>query len=208
MLELIDVSIETRHPIAKHLSYLFDKQNIYGVIAPNGSGKTTLFRSIVGLHPIQKGKILINHQPVNQQRNKIFYLETPDWLDQNMTSLDYLSLVKKEWHSQVAVDSIIERCQLSRFIKLPIHKYSLGMKQRLIFALYLISDAEILLFDETLNGLDTETREIFHSEIIKLAQADKLIIISSHYHEELHKICTKMLRLHNFQLEEGEENGR
>ena len=103
MLELIDVSIETRHPIAKHLSYLFDKQNIYGVIAPNGSGKTTLFRSIVGLHPIQKGKIMINHQPVNQQRIKIFYLETPDWLDQNMTSLDYLSLVKKEWHSQVAV---------------------------------------------------------------------------------------------------------
>lgn len=208
MLKLINVTIETRHPVAKDLNYQFERQNIYGVIAPNGSGKTTLFRSILGLHRIRSGQILIDDQPVNKHRQKIFYLESPEWLDQNLNSLDYLRLVKHDWDSQVSIESVIDRCQLGEFVKVPIHKYSLGMKQRLIFALYLISDAEILLFDETLNGLDKETRRLFHTEIESLAKANKLVIISSHYHEELQQICNKMLQLSNLQLEECESDGR
>lgn len=49
MIEIRNVSIETRHNILKDANYIFEDGKIYGIVAINGSGKTTFFRTLVKL---------------------------------------------------------------------------------------------------------------------------------------------------------------
>ncbi len=64
------------------------------------------------------------------------------------------------------------------------------MKQRLSFASVLLGDPEVLVLDEPANGLDpegiAEVRKIIMSERDK----GKTIIIASHIHDEVEKVCT------------------
>lgn len=200
MLKLNNVSIETRHPITKNLSFSFNRNMIYGIIAPNGQGKTTLFRCITGLEKIVNGQILLEGESVYYQRKKIFYLETTNWIDQNLNCHDHLSFVKKAWQSKIELKNVIQKCQLQEFSRIPIRKCSLGMKQRLIFGMYMISDADYLLYDEILNGLDSDSRDLFIKEILALRNAGKMVIITSHYQNELMKFCDQILFLKDLKL--------
>ncbi|MGX7108290.1 ATP-binding cassette domain-containing protein [Facklamia miroungae] len=162
MLSLQNVSISTRISVLENVSYNFLNGFIYGIVAPNGAGKTTLFRCISGLKIVDKGEISFNNQAVNNQRKNFFYLEDIEWLDQNLTGMDYLKIVKFKWKSSLKIEEIIKTCRLDNFVNVPIRKYSKGMKQRLIFALYLMSDAECYLMDEILNESAISITEEFN----------------------------------------------
>lgn len=87
------------------------------------------------------------------------------------------------------------------YIRLPIKKYSLGMKQKLLISLYLVSDANYLLMDEITNGLDEESRRILYTTLSQLKQQGKTIILSSHYKEDIEEFCDYLLLLKNQTME-------
>ena len=202
MIELKNICLYTRHTILNDVNYVFLDQKIYGIVAINGSGKTTLFRTMVNLRKAQGGKVLFDHQSVELKRSEVFYFETAEWLDRNLNGYDYLSFVKKLWNSSVDLDEIIETWKMKDFIKIPIKKYSLGMKQRLIIALYLTSDAKYMIMDEITNGLDEDFRNQFFKVIIDLKRQGKTILLSSHYKDEITEYCDVVLQIKNNQLSE------
>lgn len=67
------------------------------------------------------------------------------------------------------------------------------MKQRLIVALYLLSDAQCLLMDEVMNGIDEASRIWLKSQLSLLKKQGKIIIISSHYHSKLTDLCDELI---------------
>lgn len=71
------------------------------------------------------------------------------------------------------------------------------MKQRLLIGLYEVSDAKYMLMDEITNGLDEGNRDKLFSKIKQLRDNDKMIVISSHYKEDLESICDYELFLEN-----------
>ena len=58
-----------------------EKGKVYGVVGPNGAGKSTLFKSVLGLIDINAGKVLINGEPIEEQRKKIVYVPQKDGVD-------------------------------------------------------------------------------------------------------------------------------
>lgn len=206
MLTLSDVTIQTREEVLSNVSVSFEKGKIYGISAPNGSGKTSLFRTIVGLLPASSGSISYDNQPIEAHRSDIFYLEETDWLDNNLSSRDYLNYVKSTWQSDLNLDQVAASCQMESFLDLPIKKYSSGMKQRLIIGLYLISDATCLIMDEIVNALDEESRENFFAILEDLRARNKLIILSSHYSDELASVSDVLYRMKNKRLEQVNES--
>ena len=93
---------------------------------------------------------------------------------------------------------------IDQFAKVPIKKYSLGMKQKLIIAMYLVSDAQYLLMDEITNGLDEENRNKLYCRLNDLINLnDKCIILTSHYANEINNLnnVTK-LKLENLTMNE------
>lgn len=200
MLSIKNLTIQTRHPILTDFSYDFYKGNLYGIVATNGSGKTTFFRSVMGLLPVISGQVLWQTETPNIKQD-FFYYETSEWFEGHLTGWDYLQFIKGEWHSSVEIQPIIDFWGMGDYIKIPIKKYSLGMKQRLLIALYQVSDAKCLFMDEMTNGLDETSRRLFFEMVNQLKQEGKLIILTSHYREDIEEHCDYILQLKNQGME-------
>ena len=193
MITLNQVRLKTREIILKDIDFTFEKGNIYGMVAINGSGKTTLFRAICRLISVDSGHIIAP--------SSLFYYETIEWFDGNLSGIDYLLYIKNVWNSSQNLEKEIEYWEMSDYIHLPIRKYSLGMKQRLLIAMYFMSQADCWLMDEITNGLDEYYRTKFFNRL-KEIQTQQLMIISSHYKEELMNVCDKILKIENCRIEE------
>jgi len=193
MITLNQVRLKTREMILKDIDFTFEKGNIYGMVAINGSGKTTLFRAISQLISVNSGKIIAP--------SSLFYYETIEWFDGNLSGMDYLLYIKNVWNSSQNLEHEIEYWEMADYIHLPIRKYSLGMKQRLLIAMYFMSQAECWLMDEITNGLDEYYRTKFFNRLTEI-HSRQLIIISSHYKEELMNVCDKIVKIENCRIEE------
>ena len=193
MITLNQVRLKTREMILKDIDFTFEKGNIYGMVAINGSGKTTLFRAISQLISVNSGNIIAP--------SSLFYYETIEWFDGNLSGIDYLLYIKNVWNSSQNLEHEIEYWEMSDYIHLPILKYSLGMKQRLLIAMYFMSQAECWLMDEITNGLDEYYRTKFFNRLTEI-HSQQLIIISSHYKEELMNVCDKIVKIQNCRIEE------
>ena len=193
MITLNQVRLKTREMILKDIDFTFENGNIYGMVAINGSGKTTLFRAISQLISVNSGKIIAP--------SSLFYYETIEWFDGNLSGIDYLLYIKNVWNSSQNLEHEIEYWEMSDYIHLPIRKYSLGMKQRLLIAMYFMSQADCWLMDEITNGLDEYYRTKFFNRL-KEIHSQQLIIISSHYKEELMNVCDKIVKIENCRIEE------
>ena len=193
MITLNQVRLKTREMILKDIDFTFEKGNIYGMVAINGSGKTTLFRAISQLISVNSGKIIAP--------SSLFYYETIEWFDGNLSGMDYLLYIKNVWNSSKNLEQEIEYWEMSDYIHLPIRKYSLGMKQRLLIAMYFMSQADCWLMDEITNGLDEYYRTKFFNRLTEI-HSQQLIIISSHYKEELMNVCDKIVKIENCRIEE------
>ena len=193
MITLNQVRLKTREMILKDIDFTFEKGNIYGMVAINGSGKTTLFRAISQLISVNSGHIIAP--------SSLFYYETIEWFDGNLSGKDYLLYIKNVWNSSQNLEQEIEYWEMSDYIHLPIRKYSLGMKQRLLIAMYFMSQADCWLMDEITNGLDEYYRTKFFNRITEI-HSQQLIIISSHYKEELMNVCDKIVKIENCRIEE------
>ena len=202
MLTVQNLSLKTRQPILHDFSYQFAPGQFYQIAAENGSGKTSFLRAVTDLIPASSGKVLLDGKPYAKNKRKLFFFESNEWLNVNLTSLDYLKFVKSQWHSNVDLDQELDLLGVREYVKVPIKKYSLGMKQKLIVAMYLVSDAEYYLMDEITNGLDEESRAILYKRLNdEVAQHNKCIILTSHYSSEikvnnLHRLVLQKQMMH------------
>ena len=203
MIKVENLTITTRQPILKSFTTTFKTRNIYQIMAENGAGKSTFLKALTQLVNY-KGAITFDNMPFNQAKEKIFFFEENNWMDSNLNSLDYLQFVKDSWHSQHDIDTELNFWGIDQFAKVPIKKYSLGMKQKLIIAMYLVSDAQYLLMDEITNGLEEKNRNKLYSRLNDMVTLnDKCIILTSHYANEINNLhnVTK-LKLNNLTMSE------
>lgn len=202
MLEIKDLSVKTRHLIYERVNYVFEPGKLYGIVAINGSGKTTLFRAMMKLIPMSGGSVQIDGKDIDKCRKEVFYYESFEWFDGNLTGMDYLRFVKKMWESDICIEAVVQEWQMEEFVKVPIRKYSLGMKQRLIIAMYLVSDATYMIMDEITNALDETNRQMLFAMLKQQVDRGKMILVSSHYREDIEKICDVMITIKDHGLTE------
>ena len=199
ILRLENISKSYRNNVAlRSMSVSIQRGEIYGVVGENGAGKSTLIRIIMGLCKPTTGTIELfgntNHKAVNQQRARIGYIPDVCALYPNMTAEENLEIRCVEWGIlKKNIQEILNLVCLSDVGK-KVSQYSLGMKQRLSFAIALLGNPEFLVLDEPTNGLDPmgiiELREI----LVNLnRRKHTTILISSHILNELHQMATQYM---------------
>lgn len=170
--------------ILKDVSFSIHPGEIVGLVAPNGTGKSTLLRNITGLLTPKTGKIQVLEKDSQKEREaflkQIFFLEDSQRLYEELSAKEHLEYVKEIWQSKFEVEQVLKTLNMLDYAKVRVGKMSLGMKQHVLLGMYLISDAQLLLFDEPLNGLDPTSIEHFTHIFSKLKEQGRSIIMSSH----------------------------
>ncbi len=99
----------------------------------------------------------------------------------DLSGFEHLKLYQRMWRSEEhLVEETIERLRMSDYIKRPVGTYSLGMRQRLCFAMQIVTDTPYMLMDEVMNGLDPTNVELISNVLKALRAQKKAIVIASH----------------------------
>lgn len=172
------------------------KGSIYGFLGPNGAGKSTTMRLLTGILAEQDNAISIFGKPLKQQLPQVFenigaLVESPAlYLHlSGYNNLKYIAKLRNVPESRI--DEVLALVELTRDAKRKARQYSLGMKQRLAIAIALLSEPELLLLDEPVNGLDPNGIQDIRKLLVKLNREKGItIFVSSHLLAEIEKMCT------------------
>lgn len=182
--------------ILKDVNLKVPKGSIYGFLGSNGAGKSTTMRLIMGLFNDDQNSVKVFGTSVSdlypEGLNKIGSLiDYPAFYD-HLSGYDNLKIVCILRNlKESRIDEVLELVGLSDARNIKMKKYSLGMKQRLAIGLALISNPELLVLDEPVNGLDPNGMKEVRELLIKLNQEHGVtILISSHLLLEIEKMVT------------------
>ncbi|HEC39793.1 hypothetical protein LCGC14_0584480 [marine sediment metagenome] len=187
-------------PVLKNLSFTIEPNQRIALVGPTGCGKTTLAKLLLLLYKPQEGTILldgINIQDyrVEELRRHIGYVEQDIYLF-SRTIYENISFGKPN-ATQEEIINVAKLAQVNEFVQNFTDKYytivgergtrlSGGEKQRVAIARAFLTDPKILILDDSVSAVDSETEE-------KIAQAtenilkDRTTIVMTH---RLHTIRT------------------
>lgn len=192
-------------PVLNEVSMSISQGDIYGFIGNNGAGKTTFMRTITGLAKYDSGEIQLFGKsfPSNRQslRKIGALIEHPVFFPE-LTAYDNLKYFSILTNRKVEnINHILGLMNLDKVGMKKVKNFSLGMKQRLGIAMALISEPELIILDEPLNGLDPQGIQDIRNLVLQLNQDHGItFLISSHILSELEQIATKYGIMHEGNL--------
>lgn len=183
---------DTNIEALKGISFKLEHGKTLAIIGKTGSGKSTILDLIGRLYDIDKGELLINQKPIDKLhltslRDSIGYVPQDAFLfsdtiknnikfgKEDATDQEVIQAAKyAQVHNNImgfskGYDTVLGE----RGITL-----SGGQKQRISIARAIIKDPKILLFDDSLSAVDTETEEQILKHLQDLAQGKTTIIVS------------------------------
>ena len=174
---------------------------IYGFVGRNGSGKTMLFRALSGLMSIDSGTVTLDGKILHKDFDVLpelgIMIENAGLYPQlsGFDNLKRFSSIRKKVDDNT-IREYIKTVGLDPDDKKPFRKYSLGMKQRLVFAQAIFEDQKILMLDEPTNAMDDSGVQMVRSILLE-RKKDSIILIASHNHEDIDMLADEKYRVLN-----------
>jgi manganese/iron transport system ATP-binding protein len=191
ILELKNVSVQFENaPALKQVSFHLHKGERVAVIGPNGAGKSTLFNVISGILTPTQGEVHVHGSDPDEhicisyvsQRSQV------DWkFPVNVTDVVMMGRARKlglfRWPTRKDRDYVHESLELvgmAHLAKRQIGELSGGQQQRVFIARALAQEAELMLMDEPLTGLDVKSQEEIFNILEELHRRDVTIMVATH----------------------------
>lgn len=189
-LQLQNISKSYREQVVlDDISLELQRGEIVGLVGRNGVGKSTLLKIIAG--------VLSDFEGVVNKDSRIGYLSEKNPLYPQMYVSEFLIWIQQLNPNKSGtnpIEAIIDKVGLREVAGKKISTLSKGYKQRVGLAAALLSDPEILILDEPINGLDPIQIAEYRG-LIKSLRKNKVIILSSHLMQEIEAICDRVLLL-------------
>ncbi|KAA0964990.1 ABC transporter ATP-binding protein [Sporosarcina sp. ANT_H38] len=206
MLKLSNVTVAYKDKVVlENLNLTADKGEIIGVVAPNGTGKTTLFNVMANFIKPNSGSVTLNGKYAyrNEKEELLIHKQLTTFPEQSdlfdeLSGIDHLNLYANMWKgSSRHVPEIIERLRMGHYVNKKVRTYSLGMRQRLCFAMMAAADTPVMLMDEVMNGLDISNVALISECLIEMKKNEKLIFVASHLLGNLDLYADRVVFLKN-----------
>jgi len=165
----------------------------FGLLGPNGAGKTTTIEILEGIHSATSGTVLYKGEPLGPRyREEVGIQFQHTALQEFLTVRETLELFDRFYQKTLPITELIELCSLADILERDTRKISGGQRQRLLLALALINDPELIFLDEPTTGLDPQARRNFW-DLVKLVKSrNKTIVLTTHYMEEAYALCDEI----------------
>ncbi len=184
---------DTNITALKNINFTIEKGKTLAILGRTGSGKSTIANLIARLYDVSEGEILIDNKPIKNinltnLRNSIGFVPQEAFL--------FSDTIKNniKFGNEKAIEKIIKEAAKNAHIHQNIEEFtnayetfigergvtlSGGQKQRISIARAIIKKPQILIFDDCLSAVDTETEEIILNNLQTISK-DKTTIIISH----------------------------
>ncbi|MCI9370395.1 MAG: ATP-binding cassette domain-containing protein [Lachnospiraceae bacterium] len=188
--------------VLKEINVRFEQGHVYGLKGKNGSGKTMLMRAISGLIHSTEGTVEIDGKILGEDMeypdSMGLLLENPAFLsgETGFQNLRILARLRNKIGEQEIREIIVE-VGLEPDDKRKYYKYSLGMKQKLGIAAAIMEKPDIIILDEPINALDSETAEKIKNIIIREKERGAIIILACHNTEELEFLSDTIIEIND-----------
>jgi ABC-2 type transport system ATP-binding protein len=176
------------------------KNSIYGFIGPNGSGKTTTLRMIMRILLPDRGTIrVLGDESWSAANDRVGYLPEERGLYKQMKVREVLRFyaeLKGCRDSGAAIDSWLDRLDLSDWAEKKVQTLSKGMSQKVQFIATVVSKPELVLLDEPFSGLDPINAEVLRAAVLDLKKGGATVIFSTHDMSVAEKMCDFIFMIH------------
>ena len=189
LLSFLNLSIGYENTIVlDNLSFEIEKGDYLAIIGENGAGKSTLLKTMLGLIPPIKGKVVFSNE---LKRTEVGYLPQQTLAQRDFPASVYevvLSgcLARNGLHpfyskkDKELAKANIQKMGLEGFEKRCYRELSGGQQQRVLLARALCSSDKLLVLDEPVTGLDPKVTNQLYEEINNLNKEGITIIMISH----------------------------
>ncbi len=190
-----------------NISLQVKKGSIFGLLGPNGAGKSTFINILADLVRKTSGHIDIfgmsHHENLKEVKKLMGIVPQELNIDPFFTPYELLEIqaglfgVPKK---NRRTNEILKLLALEDKSHAYARTLSGGMRRRLLIAKAMVHDPEILILDEPTAGVDVELRANLWTNINKLNNEGKTIIITTHYLHEAEELCNEIAIIDNGNL--------
>jgi ABC-2 type transport system ATP-binding protein len=187
---LRDVSFEAR------------KGEVVALLGPNGAGKSTAIALMLGLRAPSFGRVTVLGEDPRREgtRGRIGAMLQETALPPGVKVAELLAFQRSLYPRPLPFDAVVERGRVGDLLGLRVERLSGGQRRRVLFALAVAGDPEVLFLDEPTAGMDTESRAFFWREMDELSHSGRTILFTTHYLEEADRHARRILLLQGGRL--------
>jgi manganese/iron transport system ATP-binding protein len=196
-----------QHLALEQVDLTVARGELVGLIGPNGAGKTTLLRAVLGVQPIDAGRVrvagkLVGYVPQRQEFAWDFPISVAGAVMTGRTRLIGVGRPPRTV-DRAAVDEALERTGIGRLRRRPIGELSGGQRQRLLMARALALRPSVLLLDEPFSGVDVPTQELLTGLFAELVREGRALLMATHDLPAAAASCTRLCLLNRTVVAEG-----
>lgn len=204
------------YPVLSHVNLHIEKGEMLGILARTGSGKSTLADLLLRVYDCEKGALLLDGKPIDEYPLAVLHRDMAyvpqenflfsDTLEENIAfGLDDRISKHPELREKIK-QAAADACIHDNIMEFPENYLTVvgergvtlsgGQKQRSSIARALLKDSSVLILDDSLSAVDTDTEEQILENLLRLRKGKTTIIIA-------HRISTLQEADHVAVLEEG-----
>jgi ABC-2 type transport system ATP-binding protein len=159
---------------------------VVALLGPNGAGKTTTIEMLLGLRQPDGGSVTVfGLDPVTAIRTgRVGAMMQSGGLLGDVKVAETVQLVAAMHASPLSVDHALDLAGVSHLARRRVDTLSGGEKQRLLFALAVVPDPDLVVLDEPTVAMDVESRRAFWSAMHTLSAEGRSVLFATHYLDE------------------------
>lgn len=173
-----------------------EEGEIFGLLGPNGSGKTTLFNCLQGLDRPTSGTVSVLGLDPQSDLEALtlrlgVQLQSASAIPR-LTVREVLRLFASFYPDSLDIDDLLRELRLESKAGSRLERLSGGQRQRVYIALAMVSDPELLFFDELTSAVDPQARLAIWDILRGLRAKGHTIMLTSHSMEEAQALCDRI----------------
>lgn len=167
---------------------------LLALLGPNGAGKTTAVSLMLGLRPPSTGRVRVFGADPREAgtRARLGAMLQESDLPATLKVRELIELFSRFYAAPLPLARTLDLAGLGGEANTLSANLSGGQRRRLVFALAVCGDPELLFLDEPTVAMDTESRAAFWHAISNFKVRGKTIVLTTHYLEEAERVADRV----------------
>ena len=183
------------------ISFSANRGQIVGLVGENGAGKSTIIKNIYRYLTPDSGTITLDGKDIFAYPSGAYpvsYIPDVPVFYEELSLLEHLHFIKAIYpQGGVSIDEMIERLDMKEHQNKIPAALSKGTRQKLMIAMALMREFELLIADEPFSGLDPKQIATLKALLLEQKETGKIVLLSRHLLDVTENICDQYVVIKN-----------